>query len=123
MERNTIIIISIIQIIAICALIISILVYTQSINTRGDNFTGKIVDDNGKQIKMNDWLNNDGKDFMKNYIANDINFVHLNDKLIIYVAGKDPNQGFSIKNAFTVKYEDVIMIDQGKSDKFIIKKA
>ena len=78
MERNTIIIISIIQIIAICALIISILVYTQSINTRGDNFTGKIVDDNGKQIKMNDWLNNDGKDFMKNYIANDINFVHLN---------------------------------------------
>ena len=66
MERNTIIIISIIEIFAICALIISILGYTQSINTRGDIFTGKVVDDNGKQIKMNDWLNNDiGKDFMK----------------------------------------------------------
>ena len=53
MERNTIIIISIIEIFAICALIISILVYTQSIDTRGKNFTGKVVDNNGKQIKMN----------------------------------------------------------------------
>tara|TARA_Y100001972_G_scaffold81750_1_gene99412 strand:- start:983 stop:1405 length:423 start_codon:yes stop_codon:yes gene_type:complete len=97
MERNEIIIISIFMLIPIAAIIVSILAYSNSVDTRANNLAGKVIDDDGKQVKISDYFNsNIVKYFMKGYVSN-LNLLNYNDNIKIGPEGLNiDDAGFRI---------------------------